>query len=720
MIESLNYTIDDHTIITLLGTQNFSNKQSAVLELVKNAFDARSNKLLITFLDEEIQFIDDGSGMSSADIKNKWMRVGRSEKGYSIIDKNNEIRILSGSMGIGRFALSRLGDNITLDSKSEETKESVRWTTNWNENILNTDISLSDVGTTIHIRELRDKWNSKEVLNLVNYLEISCIDIRMKIVVKYQRSDESWSKQIENCFLAPCFGSNCVTAVHLNYDSSKKELTCDIKSDEFLLEAKKYCSEIDLNHYNKKLNMVDELKNNTIFDNDIEEYLEKIGNFSCLFYFGLDTKEEDVEKFLYKYQKLNEKNKDGVVLYRNNFTISSFEGSRDWLEFGKRSRKSPAATSHLTGAWRVRENQISGWVKIDKKENSNLKELSNRQGMYEDQFYLIFQKIITSGIGVFERYRQKIIRSIDVKNKTDENIPAPVSQLLTHRKKTIKDLTINEEKQLINEIKQNEKDRNKIIREKIDAENNYRYDLRILNLLATIGLKAASEAHETLNTRNILSKNCEYIVKTLKNEGFWDILTSDRLVERAYTNIPQMLNEISDETNNVLKFVDTMLTKIEKQQFHPENNNIQKLLEKIIESWTYNYTWIKIQLICDDILYYISPDVLITVFDNLIMNSVQQNDSKNKLHITIKASLINGLLNILYSDDGVGLNSKYLDDPRRILDVHETSRKDGHGLGMWIVNSTIISTGGTIYNIGQNSGFSIEFKIGSEYANGSK
>ena len=37
---------------------------------------------------------------------------------------------------------------------------------------------------------------------------------------------------------------------------------------------------------------------------------------------------------------------------------------------GKRARKSPAAATHETGAWRVRDNQLLGKVEIDKRENA--------------------------------------------------------------------------------------------------------------------------------------------------------------------------------------------------------------------------------------------------------------------------------------------------------------------------------------------------------------
>ncbi len=48
----------------------------------------------------------------------------------------------------------------------------------------------------------------------------------------------------------------------------------------------------------------------------------------------------------------------------------------------------------------------------------------------------------------------------------------------------------------------------------------------------------------------------------------------------------------------------------------------------------------------------------------------------------------------------------------KILEVHETTRKDGHGLGMWIVNNTVNMSGGKIQGIQGTEGFSAEFSIG--------
>ena len=104
--------------------------------------------------------------------------------------------------------------------------------------------------------------------------------------------------------------------------------------------------------------------------------------------------------------------------------------------------------------------------------------------------------------------------------------------------------------------------------------------------------------------------------------------------------------------------------------------------------------------------------MLQVVFDNLILNSIQQNEKINHLDITICVTLDDGVLQFSYSDDGIGLDRKYQNNPMKILEVHETTRKNGHGLGMWIVNNTVNMSGGTISKICSDKGFSIDFSIG--------
>ena len=86
-MEELKYVIEDSTIAELLGVQNFSTDEAAILELVKNAYDANALNLKITFQNDTLRFEDNGIGMNADDIKKHWMHIGKSSKEYEIIDE---------------------------------------------------------------------------------------------------------------------------------------------------------------------------------------------------------------------------------------------------------------------------------------------------------------------------------------------------------------------------------------------------------------------------------------------------------------------------------------------------------------------------------------------------------------------------------------------------------------------------------------------------------
>ena len=67
-MEKLQYIIEDETIAELLGVQNFSTDESAILELVKNAYDARASFVKLIFEKNSLTVIDDGIGMSIDDM----------------------------------------------------------------------------------------------------------------------------------------------------------------------------------------------------------------------------------------------------------------------------------------------------------------------------------------------------------------------------------------------------------------------------------------------------------------------------------------------------------------------------------------------------------------------------------------------------------------------------------------------------------------------------
>lgn len=715
-MEKLKYIIEDSTIAELLGVQNFTNKESAILELVKNAFDAQATELNIIFKNSELIIKDNGNGMNSDDIKQHWMHIGKSDKGYDILDKNNKRRVLAGSKGIGRFALSRLGSYIQLCSQKENlNNKSVLWVTDWNQSTLQENNSRSTCGTKIIIQNLRDKWNKSSIDKLSRYLSRTYNDNLMKILIIF----EGETTFVERYFEEPKLGYNCTSKINLMYASNNKTLTCNVLSDEFKKDAEKYCKDINLYNYVCTVDVLAELADNpelSISKEELDKALETLGGFSAEFYFSLkEPASKDVEKFLYKNKSLLGRYENGIILYRNSFSISSYDGTKDWIGLGRRSRLSPAAATHPTGSWRVRENQLAGKIEIDKKTNYMLIDLSNRQGLDENIYYEIFVKILHVGITEFERYRQSIIRKINKKNVVINQDEKKLIDKVIKNPTIIKELSKNEASKLISEIKEYKKENSEFKKEIVNTEERYKYDIRILNVLATSGLKATSIAHEMHNDRNSIAQNNHDIIEAMKKYDIWDFVNASERTKYAFSNIPQLLDKNNRVNSKMISFMDTMLTEVEKSQFFAEEHNILELLEDIKTVWERDYSWIEIKLeLSSSIVHVLPEDLLKVIFDNLILNSIQQNDDKNYLTIIIKSYIKDGVLEFYYKDDGKGLNEKYLDNPMKILEVHESSRKSGHGLGMWIVNNTVVMAGGEITKIEGANGFSIQFTLGGK------
>ena len=342
-----------------------------------------------------------------------------------------------------------------------------------------------------------------------------------------------------------------------------------------------------------------------------------------------------------------------------------------------------------------------------------MKDLSNRQGLEEDQYYKLFVDILITGIANFERYRQTIIRNI-VKNEQE----APQN----NRQKSVVNSFLSdptafnsdEEKMLLaNEIESILFERTKYKEEKSESEERYKYDIRILNVLSTAGLKATAKAHELRNDRNLIEDSVTSIVEALKEYGYWDELNSREHTKLKYKNVPLLLSESKRVSSKLVGFMDAMLSESEKSNFIPGIKDIEFLIRNVCSVWEREYGKIHIEIAVEESLeYHTSSDIIKVILDNLIMNSIQQNKNSNDLRIKISATRDGNMLKLTYEDNGVGLAKKYKNDPWRILEVHETTREDGHGLGMWIVNNTVSFTGGSITNISLPPGFSIELVLG--------
>ena len=109
---------------SILGQDLITSDNIEILELVKNSYDAHATKVLITFEKDSIIIADNGKGMSLNDLQNKWLFVGYSAKSDGTEDasyRSKFKRNFAGAKGIGRISCDRLGSEVWLTTKSEDS-----------------------------------------------------------------------------------------------------------------------------------------------------------------------------------------------------------------------------------------------------------------------------------------------------------------------------------------------------------------------------------------------------------------------------------------------------------------------------------------------------------------------------------------------------------------------------------------------------------------------
>lgn len=106
-------------IINLLGDELIGSDSLAIFELVKNSYDADATKVTIYFNDldtpnRNIVIEDNGSGMTPNIIQNVWLTIGTDYKKKKAKVSPIFHRSSLGNKGVGRLAVHRLADEITL------------------------------------------------------------------------------------------------------------------------------------------------------------------------------------------------------------------------------------------------------------------------------------------------------------------------------------------------------------------------------------------------------------------------------------------------------------------------------------------------------------------------------------------------------------------------------------------------------------------------------
>jgi len=174
-----------------LGERLVSRADVAIVELIKNAYDADASVCRVMRTNGEIIIVDDGHGITQQEFLDKWMRIATGGKLKQHFSRNYQ-RAMTGAKGIGRFAVRFLGGHLELVSVAEDPKHKCRTkltaTFNWPEIDRATDLRQATIpyvvvragkgdslGTMLKISSLRDseemdlgKSLRNEVLGIVS------------------------------------------------------------------------------------------------------------------------------------------------------------------------------------------------------------------------------------------------------------------------------------------------------------------------------------------------------------------------------------------------------------------------------------------------------------------------------------------------------------------------------------------------------------------------
>lgn len=113
-------------ILRELGERLVKEPEVAILELIKNAYDADADTCTIAHnYPNDIIVSDDGLGMTFERFRDGWMRIGTSSKEASPLSPRYE-REITGEKGIGRFAVRFLGMKLELTSICDDPVRKVR------------------------------------------------------------------------------------------------------------------------------------------------------------------------------------------------------------------------------------------------------------------------------------------------------------------------------------------------------------------------------------------------------------------------------------------------------------------------------------------------------------------------------------------------------------------------------------------------------------------
>ncbi len=742
--------------IFTIGKDLILNSIIAIIELVKNSYDADAENVLITFEKKneytiQISIQDDGHGMSYNTIIYKWMVPSTDDKlnrRYS-----NKGRLMQGSKGIGRYAASILGSSLYLESVDQH-KEKNWLRINWSDfekdddytnikyldeiNIeINTEKSDETNGTKLVIsgdKNYLEYWSDDKLNNLIKELNklISPLQKIKKEIFKIdvQFINFQFEKYNNNIIsitpyeIIDLFDYQLIGVV-------KKEKIENINQEKFIEKnklthaiekkiAKKSVKDnflytINYNYYNAIS------KENEQF-NDIIEF--ESGQYSGKVEFDLrvfDREPKAIDDLIQRGlidsvtgQFLNKKRAKellneatGIYIFRGGFRLRPFgEPGYDWLNLDRRRVQKPSKG--------IGHNQIIGFVTIEGENDSGLIETSARDGLKENNQYNGLIELIQKTLIQLEE-RRFDFRKKTGRGRNPTKIEQDIDNVIDFN--TLKnEITIGLKKRNINPTVIKE------ITALIDKDEKQKAK-RIDDIKETI---AIYEEHVTLGKIiMVILHESRKPLSYLKNQ----IPLLNKKIEKLKSNYSELILEsIKSILKDLLKQTHFFISLIDKLEPFAikKRNQVNLNLDNTIKQSTIIYenelikNSIKLNLNCDKNLEIFGyEEDFNMIFTNLMDNSIYWLLQSHKEEKFIEVNVVvddNKNIIIDFIDNAIGIEKKYIEEDK-IFEPGFSTKNKGTGLGLAIVVEALTRNNGIIKAIYSENGAYLRLKIKLEFDN---
>ncbi len=389
----------DAAIIQRLGRELVSRQETALGELVKNAYDADATYVAVAFVYEDgtrptaIEVSDNGTGMDRESLENGFLRLASSLK----VDKPRSPkygRLRAGRKGIGRFAVERLGAGLVLTTETADATEALRLTVDWDAFlqglvleevpiILQTTAPSGSHGTSLRIERPRDPWTDVQIRQ--------CLWSVSELLQPYPVSAVDRESPIDPGFSAQFLRSG--TAV-------RDELVIDLDTE--LLAHRVALVELDVNDHGHAAWRVSAPRLNLISnwkpiapeheDDPSPPPLRHVKNAALsASYFIVTT--DFVPRTVSSHVRTVLAARSGIRLYRNGFRVPPYgERGNDWLGLDLISRQRFRTLAPIANF------NFFGFVEMVDPDERLSSETTSREGLVETPGFAELRRVCSAAL----------------------------------------------------------------------------------------------------------------------------------------------------------------------------------------------------------------------------------------------------------------------------------------------------------------------------------